>query len=439
MLISAYLKVKLLARFFSVVIILLLVILFYISTFQLFKIDKNKIFLINITSDSIIPSYLEIPLNTKIAFINKTNNSVWIASDDHPTHQIYPEFDSRGNIDSGAKWEFLFDKTGRFGYHDHLNPILKGTIVVFQAGDSSSNSSNDNDSQKKIFVTGEIKKIAEETDPVEAWNFYRKNYKNTDFFGAHDIAHYLGALIYDHKGLEGIDNCDSSFVFGCYHGFIENFIVDKKLGDLNALVKRCNKYDLSKGRATCYHGIGHGILSYLKYDLLLALRSCEEILKPNYVDLCWNGVFMENVIGVTAGDYLKKDLHWPCAGLESKFKQSCYFYQSQFFQHKFGLDVDKISEECIGLEIQEYRDSCIKGLSYLITHRYINDPDKIVNECNKIAERLYKDLCILHSAEEFVFQGNSYQIANDKFCELLHADINDSCIKRIKARESQFN
>ena len=58
------------------------------------------------------------------------NESFWPASNIHPTHMIYPEFDAKRPVASGKDWSFTFTKKGTWRYHDHLNPEATGTVVV---------------------------------------------------------------------------------------------------------------------------------------------------------------------------------------------------------------------------------------------------------------------------------------------------------------------
>ena len=54
----------------------------------------------------------------------------WHASDKHPSHSIYPDFDPKMPIQSDETWEFAFNKSGTWSYHDHLNSTLRGIIHV---------------------------------------------------------------------------------------------------------------------------------------------------------------------------------------------------------------------------------------------------------------------------------------------------------------------
>lgn len=54
----------------------------------------------------------------------------WPASDPHPTHTIYPEFDPLEPLGPGKSWIFAFKKVGDWGYHDHFKSRNRGVIHV---------------------------------------------------------------------------------------------------------------------------------------------------------------------------------------------------------------------------------------------------------------------------------------------------------------------
>lgn len=80
--------------------------------------------------DSFQPETLTIQKCTKVVFENQDNVSRWPASNLHPTHGIYPEFDPRQPVEAGKDWFFVFEKIGSWRYHDHLAPSMRGTIIV---------------------------------------------------------------------------------------------------------------------------------------------------------------------------------------------------------------------------------------------------------------------------------------------------------------------
>ena len=72
---------------------------------------------------------IKVKKGTEIVFKNTDTKSHWPASDFHPTHGIYPEFDPLKGINSGEEWSIVL-KSGKWPYHDHLYPSFVGTIEV---------------------------------------------------------------------------------------------------------------------------------------------------------------------------------------------------------------------------------------------------------------------------------------------------------------------
>ncbi len=86
---------------------------------------------VEITKDGFVPATLSIPAGTQVTWINKDTQPHHIASNPHPEHDGLAGLDSNDVIGiEGGTYEFTFDQPGEYTYHDHLNPITNGTIVV---------------------------------------------------------------------------------------------------------------------------------------------------------------------------------------------------------------------------------------------------------------------------------------------------------------------
>jgi plastocyanin len=85
---------------------------------------------VEITDDGFEPSSLTVSSGDTVTFENKSSDDSWPASDVHPTHQEYPGFDAKKPLLPGDSYSFTFTKTGSWGYHNHLEPDVKGMIVV---------------------------------------------------------------------------------------------------------------------------------------------------------------------------------------------------------------------------------------------------------------------------------------------------------------------
>jgi len=76
------------------------------------------------------PSEVTIKKGDIVMWKNESSDYHWPASDLHPTHGIYPEFDPLKPIAPGADWSFKFDKVGVWKFHDHIRANKVGTVTV---------------------------------------------------------------------------------------------------------------------------------------------------------------------------------------------------------------------------------------------------------------------------------------------------------------------
>ncbi len=80
--------------------------------------------------DRFEPENLTVKKGTTVTFKNEDKVARWPASNIHPTHTIYPEFDPLKPIEPGQQWSFKFDKVGTWKDHDHLIPSIRGIITI---------------------------------------------------------------------------------------------------------------------------------------------------------------------------------------------------------------------------------------------------------------------------------------------------------------------
>ena len=75
------------------------------------------------------PSTVTVKAGATILIKNTSSDPLQLNSDPHPTHTDDEELNV-GAIDAGSSQTFTVSKTGTHGYHNHLNPGQRGTIVV---------------------------------------------------------------------------------------------------------------------------------------------------------------------------------------------------------------------------------------------------------------------------------------------------------------------
>lgn len=98
-------------------------------TAGIFKPVQAK-FVVSMTPGAFEPPAVNVFRNTNVCFKNKDKKARWPASNIHPTHAIFPEFDPGAPVPSGKTWCFIFKRTGIWRFHDHLFPELNGVVNV---------------------------------------------------------------------------------------------------------------------------------------------------------------------------------------------------------------------------------------------------------------------------------------------------------------------
>lgn len=94
------------------------------------KIPALKIVEVTYTAQGFKPATTTVVEGQTVEFINKSNNYFWPASNDHPSHKVYSDFDSNKPVIPGQTYSFTFEKIGTWNYHNHLNPTQVGAVIV---------------------------------------------------------------------------------------------------------------------------------------------------------------------------------------------------------------------------------------------------------------------------------------------------------------------
>ena len=90
------------------------------------------------------PKDVTIKKGGTVTWKNSSSGNMWVASAQHPTHTVYSGTSRSAHCASsytGAKpfdqckgettdYTFAFDKTGKHGYHDHINASAFGSVTV---------------------------------------------------------------------------------------------------------------------------------------------------------------------------------------------------------------------------------------------------------------------------------------------------------------------
>ncbi len=84
---------------------------------------------ITYTDSGFSPATLTVKSGTKVTIKNSSSQAISFNSDPHPVHTDDPQLNV-GEIAAGQSSSFTPTTTGSHGYHNHLDPTQKGTLVV---------------------------------------------------------------------------------------------------------------------------------------------------------------------------------------------------------------------------------------------------------------------------------------------------------------------
>lgn len=91
--------------------------------------EEAKEAAITLTATGFNPATITIKAGTKVTWTNSSGATGNVSSDPHPIHTNYPPL-NLGSFANNSSVSLTFDKAGTYGYHNHLNPGEKGTIIV---------------------------------------------------------------------------------------------------------------------------------------------------------------------------------------------------------------------------------------------------------------------------------------------------------------------
>lgn len=94
------------------------------------SVNQDGVYEITYTDRGYQPEYAKVPVGATVRIVNKSSMEFWPASDPHPVHTDFPQFDPQKALPVGGTYDFKFEKGGIYGFHDHLNHIWIGALVV---------------------------------------------------------------------------------------------------------------------------------------------------------------------------------------------------------------------------------------------------------------------------------------------------------------------
>jgi plastocyanin len=107
-------------------IVLLTIFFFLVST------DKNQVIRVaevQINGEGFMPADLIVKRGTRVVWVNNTDGLHQVISNPHASHDDLSDFKSE-ILNNGQTYEYTFEESGTFNYHDEVRPTTNGTIKV---------------------------------------------------------------------------------------------------------------------------------------------------------------------------------------------------------------------------------------------------------------------------------------------------------------------
>jgi plastocyanin len=386
---------------------------------------------VRIEAAGFVPATVTIRQGDTVVFENRGSSARWPASNIHPTHHIYPDFDPRAPVAPGQRWAFTFDRPGTWNYHDHLAPDVAGSVVV-EADAGGRGGVGSVLAAAQVRATGayralrigilrlfyswfpgrlarraealDIRRTVDDESALRDWlallgpgEVISRLIRDADGgrrFECHQPAHQIGRIAYELYGAAMFQRGDMSCNAGYYHGAMEAFLAERGTADLAADIDRlCSGLPTRFARYSCLHGVGHGVMAYESYDLPRALATCGRLPTEYIRRSCYSGVFMENAvvamgIGVMPGHQTKwinrEDLHFPCNAVGSDYAilYHCYHFQTSWMLLVHQGDFDRVAAECLRAR-PEMIPVCFDSFGRDAATQALREPARILALCDK--------------------------------------------------------
>ncbi len=375
---------------------------------------------ITMDADGFTPNQVTIDQNQTVTFVNEDKQDHWPASNLHPTHDLYPQFDPTAPVQPGESWKFQANEAGSWDYHDHLSPQLRGQLIVTleespaarissllgrwlrglksliglwtwtatnvelpeytQMQDASAyirdvmtacfQGGGRNDCYKTAAA-----RLFREFGLEESLTLFAQNEADPDVYArCHEVTHYLSRHEFERTGSipQVYAACDSTCHGGCYHGALEAYLArTARRSTYDDVEKEFPQICGSRGDYAnqlifneCHHGLGHAAMFVTDSDIYRSLALCDKLPTLAMRENCYSGVFMENSSSSTNLDhpsaYIKADdPYFPCNGLQERYLKICYRYQSSHFSLITKHDWKKVADLCMGVPAQ-YQNECFR-------------------------------------------------------------------------------
>lgn len=378
------------------------------------------------TENGFEPSDVSIGLGGTVIFHNKSGRTIWPASDPHPAHTRYLDFDPKKAINDGESWSIPFTKSGTFRFHDHLNPARQGIVRVtgaWYSGIVRMFSKPDcltaKEEEKDACMEEELRQTMAHEGLKPAFDLFLLYYRNEPKFvqtSCHWHSHLLGEEAYElyarGEPVELIPEV-SYCGYGFFHGFMARLVNENP--DYSVAKRFCEtatvavEKDAPSARANCFHGIGHGFVEdpvpeeYWGKPKELWSRAfpvCDRISEiANEREECIEGAFNGVVLFMEQAKYGltldRADLFKWCREEPYKYQQGCYYEFAQKSDQVIDNDLRNLSALLASVP-HEFQKTVVWVAAAGVMQQKIAESShtNLYRQCQSLGSRELRDTCL---------------------------------------------
>lgn len=432
-----------------------------------FFLQSNNTNTIYVYDDRFEPDELTIDVGETIHFVSKADRPMWPASDSHPRHLIYPEFDTKMPIEAGGTWSFTFDVPGIWHFHDHLSPTLSGVITV--RGDFGMDARLCADSRtgvaRAVCWEEDFKELIDEEGVDAAFDMFVEIFNTDSTFRSycHDVMHYVGRAAYSVYELDQqiIDRQEVAFCgFGFYHGFIEASLEENGTYGFSIARDYCEQifqndqasevYEESYSAGACWHGVGHSVFDGLDGSYWgnaqrmteMSLERCSSVFQDEYQRWqCSTGVF-NSLATAMVNDYYeltfdKEVVTQICGSLNGKLRDSCFLDLIVGYTNANRLSLVDAIEYTLTFDApEESRAHALFGVvddAFRRDPTASSDPVEFFAECEKLDGTARREACLQGITIGILYSSHDQNVAKRllDFCPTIDdSHLRYSCFER---------
>ena len=263
----------------------------------------------------------------------------------------------------------------------------------------------------------------------------------------HQLSHALGrfSLTYYKDAATAFQHCTAAFESGCYHGVLEAYFEQHDAVQPEQVAALCSKTVADSEsrvlRFQCLHGLGHGLMTNLEYDLYRSLSYCDYLSGAWEQQSCYGGVFMENAmfefnrrntsdqaghehLAGTIRTVRPEDPLYPCDRVAEVYDSECYQMQSSVMLMLNGGDFQQTARTCETAPDQ-FVATCYESIGRDAAGYALRDPTKAAALCMVGSER-YREFCFGGAAATLT-NGSGSPADGFALCRLAPAASKEHC------------